>query len=141
MDWKKVKKNVQPSNDTSAKTLKTKKELMQKGGPVKKSDVTQPMPKKMGGEEDTNPNTDYATPGPTNKLKFTPKPKPTLPKKEVVPVKKEKGGYLPKEMKKGSAMKPMKAKKCLKGCGCGTKMHKEGGVLSTVCSCCGSVCN
>jgi len=79
--------------------------------------------------------------------------------KQLTPWKKEKGGYLknktkPKvdpivEKKDMSTMiKPkmakgskMKAKKCLKGCGCGTKLHKNGGILSTVCSCCGGQCN
>lgn len=60
----------------------------------------------------------------------------------TIPVKKDMSAMIKPTskpmMSNGSKVKP---KKCLKGCGCGAKLHKNGGVLTTVCSCCGGICN
>lgn len=182
-DWtnEKPKAPVKPSNDTSAKTT-PKKQLVplkkQKGGYMQKgkqaasmntaASVTSKLPK-MNSQSGANTST--VPTNPDGSMKEAPKKllskkqkggnvKPTiytaasttskLPKMNpqsgantsTVPTNPDgsmKTTKKPTSMAKGA--KTMKAKKCLKGCGCGTKLHKEGGVISTVCSCCGTICN
>jgi len=64
-----------------------------------------------------------------------------VPVKSITKGYEEKKSYttvVPKD-KKGSKIK---TKKCSAGCGCKkTMIHKQGGIISTVCSCCGEICN